>query len=127
MDVLLVILGGAVGAPLRYLTDRVVQARHDTVFPWGTFSVNVAGSLILGLIAGAVAEAAIPHSLLFLVGVGFCGALTTYSTFSYETLALRERGAIFYAVTYVIISVAATLGAAFVGAAIAKAVWPGAG
>ncbi|MYX47034.1 fluoride efflux transporter CrcB, partial [Streptomyces sp. SID89] len=55
MNWLLVIAGAAVGAPLRYLTDRTVQSRHDTVFPWGTFTVNVAGSLVLGLVTGAVA------------------------------------------------------------------------
>ena len=66
---ILVILGAAVGAPLRYLTDRAVQARHDTVFPWGTFAVNVFGSLILGLITGAVVAGAAPNSLQLLVGV----------------------------------------------------------
>jgi len=121
---ILVILGAAVGAPLRYLTDRAVQARHDTVFPWGTFAVNVFGSLILGLITGAVVAGAAPSSLQLLVGVGFCGALTTYSTFSYETLRLVEDGALFYAVANVVISVAAALGAAYTGAALAIAIWP---
>jgi fluoride exporter len=125
MDVLLVILGAAVGAPLRYLTDRAVQAFHDTVFPWGTFTVNVVGSLILGLLVGGVAEAVIPHSVMLLVGTGFCGALTTYSTFSYESLSLRESGARFYAVAYVVISVVASLGAAFTGAGLVQAIWPG--
>ncbi|WP_206437606.1 fluoride efflux transporter FluC, partial [Candidatus Protofrankia datiscae] len=54
MNWLLVIVGAAVGAPLRYLTDRAVQARHDTAFPWGTFTVNVAASAVLGLVSGAV-------------------------------------------------------------------------
>ena len=121
---MLVILGAAVGAPLRYLTDRAVQARHDTVFPWGTFAVNVFGSLILGLITGAVVAGAAPNSLQLLVGVGFCGALTTYSTFSYETLRLVEDGALVYAVANVVISVAAALGAAYTGAALAMAIWP---
>jgi fluoride exporter len=121
---ILVILGAAVGAPLRYLTDRAVQARHDTVFPWGTFAVNVFGSLILGLITGAVVAGTAPNSLQLLVGVGFCGALTTYSTFSYETLRLVEDGALFYAVANVVISVAAAVGAAYTGAALAMAIWP---
>lgn len=56
MNWLLVVAGAVVGAPLRYLTDRAVQSRHDSVFPWGTFAVNVAGCLILGLLTGAVAE-----------------------------------------------------------------------
>jgi CrcB protein len=107
MKLILVLLGAAVGAPLRYLTDRAIQARHDTVFPWGTFTVNVIGSLILGLTSGAVLVGAGPDSLLLLLGVGFCGALTTYSTFSYETIRLIEDGAVFYAVANVVISVVA--------------------
>ena len=123
-NALMVILGGAVGAPVRYLVDRAVQARHDTVFPWGTFAVNIVGSVFLGLLAGAVTISAAPHSVQLLVGVGFCGALTTYSTFSYETLRLREDGATFLALANVIISVASGLGAAFTGAGLAQAIWP---
>ncbi|MFD7644587.1 fluoride efflux transporter CrcB [Kitasatospora sp. NPDC059795] len=123
MNWLLVIVGAAVGAPLRYLTDRAVQARHDTVFPWGTFAVNVAGSLVLGLLTGAVAVGAASSQLQLLLGTGFCGALTTYSTFSYETLRLAESGARFYAVVNVAGSVVAGLGSAFTGWAIAQALW----
>lgn len=54
---LLVIAGAMIGAPLRYLTDRTVQSRHDTLFPWGTFTVNVVGCLILGLLTGAAGAA----------------------------------------------------------------------
>jgi CrcB protein len=123
MNVLLVILGAAVGAPLRYLTDRAVQARHDTVFPWGTFTVNIAGSLVLGLLSGAVVVGAAPQSLRLLVGVGFCGALTTYSTFGYENIRLIEDGSVSFAVLYVLSSVTAGLGAAFIGAAMAQTIW----
>ncbi|GAA4596383.1 hypothetical protein GCM10023194_68450 [Planotetraspora phitsanulokensis] len=123
MNWLLVIAGAVVGAPLRYLTDRAVQVRHDTVFPWGTFTVNVVGCLILGVLTGAVAAGAAPSSVQLLVGTGLCGALTTYSTFSYETLRLVETGARFFAVANVVASVVAGLGAAFVGAAVARAVW----
>ncbi|MGC5341578.1 fluoride efflux transporter CrcB [Streptomyces sp. DT171] len=123
MNWLLVVLGAAVGAPLRYLTDRAVQSRHDSVFPWGTFAVNVAGSLVLGLLTGAVAAGAASSHVQLLVGTGLCGALTTYSTFSYETLRLAEDGARFYAVANVAASVAAGLGAVFTGVALAEAVW----
>ncbi|MGH3794258.1 MAG: fluoride efflux transporter CrcB [Pseudonocardiaceae bacterium] len=124
MNVLLVILGGLIGAPLRYLTDRMIQSRHDTVFPWGTCTVNVVGSLILGLLTGATQAGATPHTLQLFAGVGLCGALTTYSTFSYETARLLEEGAVFYAVANVAVSVIAGLGAAFVGAALSQAIWP---
>lgn len=123
MNWLLVIVGAAVGAPLRYLTDRSVQTRHDSVFPWGTFAVNVAGSTVLGVLAGAAAAGAASSHVQLLIGTGLCGALTTYSTFSYETLRLTEDGARFYAVLNVVGSLAAGLGAAFTGTAIAEAIW----
>ncbi|WP_328429703.1 fluoride efflux transporter CrcB [Streptomyces sp. NBC_00443] len=123
MNWLLVIAGAVVGAPLRYLTDRAVQSRHDSVFPWGTFVVNVSGCLVLGLLAGAAAEGAASSHLQLLLGTGLCGALTTYSTFSYETLRLTETGAGLYAAVNVVGSVIAGLGAAFAGVAIAQAMW----
>jgi CrcB protein len=120
---LLVVAGAVVGAPLRYLTDRAVQTRHDSVFPWGTFAVNVTGCLILGVLTGAVSAGAASAHLQLLVGTGLCGALTTYSTFSYETLRLTETGAGLYAAANVVGSVMAGLGAAFVGVSIAQALW----
>lgn len=123
MNWLLVVAGAVVGAPLRYLTDRAVQARHDSVFPWGTFVVNVAGCLILGLLTGAASAGAAGPHLQLLLGTGLCGALTTYSTFSYETLRLTETGAGLYAAANVVASLVAGLGAAFAGVAIAQAVW----
>ncbi|MFF4833910.1 fluoride efflux transporter CrcB [Streptomyces sp. NPDC001315] len=123
MNWALVVIGGMVGAPLRYLTDRAVQSRHDSVFPWGTFVVNVTGCLILGLLTGAVAAGVAGSHLQLLLGTGLCGALTTYSTFSYETLRLTETGAGLYAAANVAASVAAGLGAAFAGVWIAQALW----
>ena len=123
MNLLLVIAGAAVGAPLRYLTDRAVQSRHDTVFPWGTFAVNVFGSLILGVIAGAVAAGGASPQVQLAVGTGFCGALTTYSTFSYETLRLLEGDARLIAAANVVGSIVAGVAAAFLGVAVSQAVW----
>ena len=117
MTVLLIVLGAAVGAPLRYLADRAVQARHDTVFPWGTLAVNVAGSALLGFLAALPAESGV----MALAGTGFCGALTTYSTFGYETVRLLEEGARFHAVANAVASVVAGLGAAYCGLALAQA------
>jgi CrcB protein len=116
VTVLLVALGAALGAPLRYLVDRFVQARHDSLFPWGTFAVNVAGSFVLG----AAAEA-LPGAWLAFVGTGFCGALTTYSTFGYETVRLMQERARLYALLNVLGSVAAGLAAAVVGALVGSA------
>ncbi|RKF28663.1 fluoride efflux transporter CrcB [Micromonospora globbae] len=111
MTVLLVALGAAVGAPLRYLTDRAVQARFGSAFPWGTLTVNVAGSLLLGALAGLPTGPAVGA----LLGTGFCGALTTWSTLSYETLQLARAGGRLPALVNVLGSVAAGLAAATVG------------
>jgi len=92
MTVVLVVLGAVIGAPTRYLADLMVQSRHDSVFPWGTFVVNVMGSFVLGAVAAAVAVQGAPTWVLTLVGTGFCGALTTFSTFGYETVRLLEEG-----------------------------------
>jgi len=123
VSLLLVIAGAAVGAPLRYLGDRAIQSRHDSVFPWGTFAVNVIGSLILGLVTGAVSAGGASPQVQLALGTGFCGALTTYSTFSYETLRLLEGDARFLAAANVGASIVAGLGAAFLGVAAGQALW----
>ncbi|MEP7018056.1 MAG: fluoride efflux transporter CrcB [Actinomycetota bacterium] len=123
MSLLLVIAGAAVGAPLRYLSDRVIQARHDSVFPWGTLTVNVVGSLVLGILTGAVTAGGASPQVQLAVGTGFSGALTTYSTFSYETLRLLEDDARLFAAVNVVASIVAGLVAAFVGVAIGQAIW----
>jgi fluoride exporter len=92
VSVLLVFVGGAVGAVARYLTDRAIQARHDMLFPWGTFTVNLTGSALLGVLVALSVSA--PSWLLMLVGTGFCGAFTTFSTFTFETYRLLEEGAV---------------------------------
>jgi CrcB protein len=90
MTPLLVALGAAIGAPARYLADRAVQARLRSTFPFGTFAVNVLGSFILGAVAGSAAHGGASPHVSAAIGTGFCGALTTYSTFSYETMRLVE-------------------------------------
>ncbi len=111
---LLVVAGAVVGAPLRYATDRIVQSRHNTGFPWGTFTVNAAGSFVLGLVLGATTSPAV----IALVGTGFCGALTTYSTFGYETVQLASGGGRLLAAANAVGSVLAGLGAAGLGLAV---------
>lgn len=118
---LFVCVGAAVGAPARYLVDRAVQARHDTILPWGTLSVNIVGSLILGLLTGATVHRHVPTALTLTLGTGLCGALTTYSTFSYETVRLIETRAHLFAALNVALSLTAGLGAAILGYATATA------
>jgi len=110
---LMTALGAAVGAPARYVAARTVQSHHDTLFPWGTLGVNVVASFVLGLLTGA--QDHLSAHLLALLGTGFCGALSTFSTFSYETMRLVQDRARFYAAANVAISLAAGLGAAALG------------
>jgi CrcB protein len=110
MTMLLVLLGGAVGAPTRYLTDLAVQRLHTTAFPWGTWTVNVVGCFVLGAVAAGG-----PTWTVTLVGTGFCGALTTFSTFGYETVRLSEEGRTNTAVWNVVGSLGAGLAAASLG------------
>ncbi len=123
MTLVLVIVGAAVGAPLRYLTDKAVQSRHDTAFPWGTFTANVLACLVLGAVTGAVLAGSAGTGTQALVGTGFCGALSTYSTFSFESMRLAEQGSKFFAAANVTASIAAGLGAVFLGGAFAQAIW----
>ncbi|HVX45259.1 MAG TPA: fluoride efflux transporter CrcB [Mycobacteriales bacterium] len=113
MTVLLIALGAAIGAPARYLADRTIQSHHETVFPWGTLAVNVAASFVLGVLTGAAGS--IDPDLNAALGTGLCGALSTYSTFSYETVRLLQTRARFYAFANVGISLAAGIGAAAFG------------
>jgi CrcB protein len=118
---LLVVVGAVVGAPLRYLTDLFVQHRHDSLFPWGTLAVNAAGSLLLGAVGGVVAVGGGPSWLLPVVGTGFCGALTTFSAFGFETVRLIEDGAWLEAGVNVLASVGVGLVACFGGWSLAIA------
>jgi CrcB protein len=110
MNVLYVALGAAVGAPLRFLTDRTLKGWFPGRFPWGTFAVNMVGSFILGLVTAAASPA-----VATLAGTGFCGALTTYSTFSYETVGLAEGGNRLLGTVNVVGSVLLGLAAALAG------------
>jgi CrcB protein len=110
VTVVLVLVGGAVGASARYLTDVGVQRAHGTDFPWGTWTVNVVGSFVLGLVAAAGST-----WVVTLVGTGFCGGFTTLSTFGYETVRLSEKGRTDLAVGNVVASLAAGLVAGALG------------
>jgi fluoride exporter len=120
--ILAVLAGGMIGAPARYLADRLVQARHDSVLPWGTFAVNMAGSAVLGFLLGAERHLGLPSVAFALLGTGFCGGLTTFSTFGYETLRLLEDGAVGAAGLNVIGSLAVGVLMAWLGFRLAVAV-----
>ncbi|MFF8669749.1 fluoride efflux transporter FluC [Streptomyces sp. NPDC015242] len=123
MNWLMVVLGALAGAPLRYLTDRAVQARHDSAFPWGTLVVNLVACTVLGFLTGAVTATTVPPALQHLVGPGLCATLSTYSTFSFETVRLAGTGARLFAAANAVVSVAGGLAAAFLAGAAAEALF----
>lgn len=118
MTVLLVFLGGVLGGPLRYLLDQAVQKRHDSVFPWGTLIVNLVGAFVLGALTGAAAAYGLPENLMLFLASGVCGALTTFSTFTFETVRLVEEGSLATAVLNVVVSLALGVVAAAAGYAL---------
>jgi fluoride exporter len=90
---LAVALAAAAGAVCRHLLDGWLMARTRSGFPWGTLAVNLSGSWALGLLAGSVALGALPADAAVVLGTGFLGAYTTFSTWMVESLRLIERGA----------------------------------
>jgi CrcB protein len=115
---LVVAAGGLVGAPCRYLLDRAVTTRVESDLPWGTFVINVTGSLLLGFLTGLSLANRLPDIDKALLATGFCGAYTTFSTFTFETVRLIEDGRFLEAAENVVASVAAGLAAAAGGLAI---------
>jgi len=118
---LAVAAGGLVGAPSRYLLDRAISRRTGSDLPWGTFVINVTGSLLFGLLTGLTLAGLLPEIGKALLGTGFCGAYTTFSTFTFETVRLLEEGRILAAAGHVVISVGIGLVAAAAGLAIGLA------
>ena len=112
---LLVLAGGAVGAPTRYLADRWISGRHAVRFPFGTLTVNLIGCFVLGLLAGGVAHSGWSADAYALVGTGFCGGLTTFSTFAVETVELARHPKPLRASAYLVVSAAAGVGLAQLG------------
>lgn len=114
MSFLLVCIGAAAGAPARYLLDRFIQSRHSALTPWGTLTINLVGTLILGGLYGFGAGT----PLLLLAGTGFCGTFTTYSTFAFESVRLVEDREHWAAFGNVAVTMLGGVGAAFIGYAL---------
>jgi len=114
------VVAGALGAPARYLLDGWVRARTGGRFPWGTFVVNVSGSSALGLLSGLVLYHGFPEVPEVVLGTGFCGAFTTFSTFSFDTVRLLEDGETGRALLNALGTLVAGVGAAAAGLALAS-------
>lgn len=113
--VLLVAVGGAVGAPTRFLLDTWVQRRSRSSVPVGTVAVNFSGALLLGVLTGLLADHRIATEIGLLAGTGFCGAFTTFSTMTFEAIRLVEEAAWRAAAGYLGVILAGGIAAAALG------------
>src|ERR1700761_5871481 len=121
MNYLLVFVGGGLGASLRHTINIACARCMPPSFPWGTFIINITGSIVMGLIAGYLAfkgEASQPWRLFLMTGI--LGGYTTFSAFSLDTALLYERGAIGLAAFYVLGSVVFSIAGLFAGLALVR-------
>jgi len=120
---LIVMAGGAAGAGLRHLVGLATLRLLGTGFPYGTFTVNVVGSFLLGMFVELLAlKLSGSTTLRLLVATGFCGGFTTFSAFSLDVALLWERGAVWLAGLYLVASVAISVLAMFAGLALVRQV-----
>jgi fluoride exporter len=115
MTVALLVLAGAGGALARYEVELAVRRRAGGAFPYGTLLINVSGSLVLGVLAGLAAHHGVSVQVVTIAGTGLLGAYTTFSTFSFDTVALAETGRLRAAAANLGASLALGLGAAAIG------------
>lgn len=110
MTVALIALAGAFGAGGRFVVDALIRSRGLDRFPWATLIINVTGSLLLGLVTGLVLFRGTADDVRLVIGTGFCGGYTTFSTASFETVRLAQRGAVTAAIGYALATAVATVG-----------------
>lgn len=120
-EILCVGAGSCLGGIARYLSTKYIQSAVETAFPWGTFAVNVAGCLLIGLVFGALERGVtIPPAVRLFLTVGFCGGFTTFSTFANENYLLFSSSQFPMALLYAGLSVVAGFAAVYLGYFIAK-------
>lgn len=123
MNILAISIGAVLGANARYLLGGWIADRFGPVFPLGTLVINVSGSFVIGIVLTLVGERLVaPAWVRPLVAIGFLGSYTTFSTFSYETLALARDGSWLAAGANVVASVGASLVGVYLGTVLARAV-----
>jgi CrcB protein len=121
LTVLFVALAGAIGAPARYVLDAWLDDRLEATFPWGTFVVNVVGSVLFGVLVGLQHSGVLATRSIAVWGTGFCGTFTTFSTHAVESLWLVEDGARRLAAYNVLGTLVTCVGGAAAGLGIAQA------
>ena len=112
---LAVAVAGALGATTRYLVDHLVSSRLHGLLPWGTFLINVSGSLLAGIIASLTAAQVLSPGWAQVLAGGFLGAYTTFSTAMYESVRLLEDGARREAAINLVLPLLVSVGAAAIG------------
>jgi CrcB protein len=121
LQVLLVAFGGAIGSVLRYYVGLWSLRLAGPAFPWGTLTVNVVGSFIIGVFAEVIARKfGGSTDLRLLLMTGLLGGFTTFSAFSLDTIGLIERGEALTAAVYVVVSVGLSLATVFAGLALVR-------
>ena len=124
MPLILVMVGGALGAGARHLVGRAMLDRLGPGFPWWTLAINVAGGLLMGLLTGLLVRFSLPDGWRLFLGVGVLGGFTTFSSFSLETVTLVQRGQPAAAAAYVALSVVGAICALLGGLVLARASAP---
>ena len=115
-NILLVAIGGAIGSVCRYLLSGINVAS----WPWGTFAVNILGSLFIGLLVGLISKGIVSPEIKLLLVTGFCGGFTTFSTFANESFSMMKAGDVLMMALYIGGSVAIGILAVYVGLQIAR-------
>lgn len=120
MNVLYVALGGAVGSSARYLLSKWIDGPAGAWIPYGTFTCNVVGCLLIGILAALMSKSTLPIELKLLLMTGFCGGFTTFSTFAYDSLTMMRTQDWLGFIAYVTLSLWIGIAAVWLGTKIAQ-------
>ncbi|MBN2614144.1 MAG: fluoride efflux transporter CrcB [Bacteroidales bacterium] len=101
---LAVAFGGSIGAVLRFVIYELIESKHKSDFPWGTLTVNLLGSLVIGFLWGYFSRVYISPSLRMLIFVGILGSFTTFSTFAFDNFSLIRNGEFTLMTVYVLVT-----------------------
>lgn len=115
MNILYVALGGALGSTLRYLLSKWVDGSTSGAYPYGTFTVNIIGCLLIGILSALVSKSTLSIEMRLLLVTGFCGGFTTFSTFANESLSLMRTQDWLTFIAYVTLSLWIGIGAVWLG------------
>lgn len=119
-SLLFIFLGGGTGSVLRYLLGTSICRQGITSFPWGTFTVNIVGCVLIGMFYALASRIPIHSDIRLMLTIGLCGGFTTFSTFGNESLQLLKSGLYFSFIAYVVGSVVLGIFGVMLGAWMSK-------